>query len=80
MDQSIDYNNQFQCGTLPQEESLCSKNDEDINNTINYDEIEINDTMNGTPTPTDNNNKSGGIVLAGGRALGLSGRDDALLQ
>lgn len=29
---------------------------------------------------TVNKNISGGIVLAGGRALGLSGRDDALLQ
>jgi len=59
MDQSIDYNNQFQCSAMPQDampqdESLCSSNNnEDINNTINSDEI--NDTMNGTPTtPTDN--------------------------
>ena len=29
---------------------------------------------------TVNKNISGGITLAGGRALGLSGRDDALLQ
>jgi len=54
MDQSIDYNNQFQCGTMPQDESLCSKNNEDINNTINYDQIK-NDTSYGTPTtPIDN--------------------------
>ena len=48
MDQSIDYNNQSQCGAMPQDESLCSSNNnEDVNNK-NYDQI--NDTMNGTPT------------------------------
>ena len=54
MDQSIDHNNQFQCDAMPQDESLCSNNNEDINNTINYDQIK-NDTSYGTPTTqTDN--------------------------